>query len=191
MTFSDSYSSPGPPSKKAPVAFIISPSTQSGESEMMIFQNLNQIQPGEKKKLGIIGTQDLTDNHRQMIELLSYALVLSGNHVFTSGGGNGTNCAVIRGALRACNPDLLSVILPQSLYKQPAEMQPLLTRVANLIQQPEFDDMGLKEAANICNEKLIMDVDKVVVFAYRNSTTILDAVERNKDNREVISFYLD
>jgi len=29
------------------------------------------------------------------------------------------------------------------------------------------------------------------VFAYRNSTTILDAVERNKDNREVISFYLD
>ena len=68
-----------------------------------------------------------------MVELLSYALVLSGtlnsnpilnlnpipnvfmalrptkkkspgNHVVTSGGGNGTNFAVIKGALRACNP---------------------------------------------------------------------------------------
>lgn len=35
------------------------------------------------------------------------------------GGGNGTNIAVVKGALRACNPDLLTVILPQSLYKQP------------------------------------------------------------------------
>lgn len=186
------FASPGPradPPK--PVAFIISPSTQSGESEMLILQNFNQIQPGDKKKLGIIGTQDLTDNHRQMIELLSYALVLSGNHVFTSGGGNGTNCAVIKGALRACNPDLLSVILPQSLYKQPAEMQPLLARVANLIQQPEFDDLELKEAANICNERLIMNVDKVLVFAYHNSETILSAVERNKEDREVTCFYLD
>lgn len=43
--------------------------------------------------------------------------------MFTSGGGNGTNLAVIRGALRACNPDLLTVILPQSLYLQPPEMQ--------------------------------------------------------------------
>ena len=71
-----------------------------------------------------------------MIELLSYALVLSGNHIFTSGGG-ATNSAVIRGALRACNSNLLTVILPQSLLKQPAEMQPLLSRVVNVEDQPQ------------------------------------------------------
>jgi len=58
-----------------------------------------------------------------MIELLAYALVLSGNHVVTSGGGNGTNYAVIKGALRADNQDLLTVFLPQKLEDQPAETQ--------------------------------------------------------------------
>ena len=43
--------------------------------------------------------------------MLSYALVLSGNQVVTSGGANGTNMAVIRGAQRA-NPDRLEIILP-------------------------------------------------------------------------------
>lgn len=69
-------------------------------------------QGNEKQKTGIIGTQELTDNHRQMIELLAYALVLSGSHVYTSGGGNGTNIAVIRGALRACNPDINCYFTP-------------------------------------------------------------------------------
>jgi hypothetical protein len=110
-------------------AFIISPSSQSSENELLILQNFNQIQYGEKKKFGVLGTQDLSSNHKQMVELLSYALVLSGNHVFTSAGGvNGTNLAVIKGALRACNPDLLTVILPQSLFCQPPEIHSLLLR---------------------------------------------------------------
>lgn len=147
---------PTPPPRS--VGFIISPSLNSEADEMLILQNFNQIQQGESKKMGIIGTQDLTENHRTMVELLSYALVLSGNHIYTSGGGNGTNCAVIKGALRACNPDLLTVILPQSLFRQPADMQSLLLRVANLIQQPEYDDLDLKTAANLCNEKLLSKV---------------------------------
>ena len=71
-------------------AFIISPSTQSGSDELLILQNFNQIQSGDRKKIGIIGSSQLSENHGQMIELLSYALVLSGNHVFTSGGQKGT-----------------------------------------------------------------------------------------------------
>ena len=123
---------------------------------MLILQNFNQIQSGEKYKFGVIGTQELSDNHRTMVELLSYALILSGNHVYTSAGGvNGTNIAVIRGALRACNPDLLTVILPQSLFRQPDEIHPLLMRVANLVQQPQYDELELKEAANICNELIL------------------------------------
>lgn len=50
------------------------------------------------------------------------------NHIFTSG-ASGTNAAVIRGALRAEKPELLTVILPQSLSKQPPESQELLSKV--------------------------------------------------------------
>jgi len=158
MMVSSSSVSPGKDSSlpRKSQGFIISPTLSSQESEMLILQNFNQIQQGESKKMGIIGTQELSENHRLMVELLSYALVLSGNHIYTSGGGNGTNIAVIRGALRACNSDLLTVILPQSLPRQPADMQPLLMRVVNLIQQPEYDDLDLKTAATLCNGKLVI-----------------------------------
>ncbi len=53
---------------------------------------------------------------------------LQGNHIFTSG-ATGTNAAVIRGALRAEKPELLTVVLPQSLHKQPPESQELLQEV--------------------------------------------------------------
>jgi hypothetical protein len=166
--------SSGPSSSKG---FIISPSLSTNEDEMLIIENFNQIQFGTMQKIGIIGTQVLTVNHQQMIELLSYALVLSGNHVFTSGGGNGTNIAVIRGALRACNPDLLTVILPQSLALQPPEMQLLLSRVANKLEQPQYDLMDLKEAANMCNVKILSCVDKCLSFTYHNSSSILGNIK--------------
>ena len=172
--------------------FIISPSSVGSENELLILQNFNQIQYGEKLKFGVIGTQDLSSNHKQMVELLSYALILSGNHVYTSAGSfNGTNLAVIQGALRACNPDLLTVILPQSLFRQPPEIHSLLLRVANLIQQPQYDDLDLKEAAAICNEQILSNVEKLLVFCYHDSSTILNPIEAVKDRIEIITFYLD
>lgn len=182
-----SSNNPSKPSK----TMIISPSISSAESEMLILQNFNQIQQGGRSKFGFIGTQNLLDSHKQMIELLAYALVLSGNHIFTSGGGNGTNAAVIAGALRACNPDLLTVILPQSLYKQPPESQPILSRVSNIIEQPEFDDLDLKQASILCNEQIIGFVDKILVFSRRTSSTLLSSLEKFKDGKETIVFYLD
>ena len=191
--FMDSSSSvsPSPAPKQSPKAFIISPSTQPGRDELLILQNFNQIQAGDRKRIGIIGSQDLSENHIQMVELLSYALVLSGNHVYTSGGERGTNVAVIRGALRACNPDLLTVILPQSLLMQPAEMQSLLLRVANLEELPNNDGLDLKTAASLCNEKLLSIVDKILVFAYHSSDTILGSLETTSAEVEKILFYLD
>jgi hypothetical protein len=56
-------------------------------------------------------------------------LRLQGNHIYTSG-ATGTNAAVIKGALRAERPDLLTVILPQSLARQPQESQELLADVS-------------------------------------------------------------
>lgn len=84
--------------------------------------------------------------HQQLIEILSYAMVITGNHIYTSG-GLGTNAAVVRGALRAERPDLLTVILPQSLDKQPEELHELLGSVQNLICMSENDDMMLLEAS--------------------------------------------
>ena len=179
------------PAPKKQVGFIISPSLSTSESEMLIIQNLNQISSGENTKLGIIGTNELEEGHKRMIELLTYALVLSGNHIYTSGGGNGTNRAVINGALRACTSDLLTVILPQSLPKQPADMQSLLMRVVNLIQQPDFDEIDFKEAATLCNDKIISCVDKLLVFAYHDSSTVLKSAFSAEDTMEVTIFYLD
>lgn len=69
-------------------------------------------------RAGFFGTRNMGFLHQQLVEILSYALVLTENHIFTSG-ATGTNAAVIRGALRAERPDLLTVVLPQSLSKQP------------------------------------------------------------------------
>jgi hypothetical protein len=54
--------------------------------------------------------------------------LVQGNHIYTSG-ATGTNAAVIKGALRANCPDKLTVILPQSLKRQPSESQDLLIQV--------------------------------------------------------------
>jgi hypothetical protein len=176
--------------------FLFSPSTEG--DEMMIIDNFRSIQQGERKRIGIIGTQSLREDHYQMIELLSYALVLSGNHIFTSGSaGSGaeqlksTNSAVIYGALRACNADLLTVILPQSMFRQPPEVQQLLMRVANLIEHPENDDMEFKEAATICNDNVLSCVDKLLIFAYRDSNTILSTADSVADKIQVTKFFLD
>ena len=58
----------------------------------------------------------------------------------------GTNAAVIRGALRAEMPDLLTVVLPQSRSKQPEESQELLEQVLNVVEMPQNDNLPLGEA---------------------------------------------
>ncbi len=63
-----------------------------------------------------------------MTSIVYELCAVQGNHIYTSG-SIGTNAAVIKGALRANAPDKLTVILPQSLKKQPTESQDLLTQV--------------------------------------------------------------
>ena len=57
-----------------------------------------------------------------------HEIMLRKNQIYTLG-AFGTNAAVIRGALRAENLELLTVILPQRLKKQPLESQELLAKV--------------------------------------------------------------
>ena len=121
----------------------------------------------------------------------AYALVLSGNHVYTSGAG-GTHAATIRGALRAERPDLLTVVLPQSLAKQTKESQNLLKEVKDVVEMPQNNDMSLDIASRICNSKLLSLTDQLISFAFHESSTVIEATkEAKKLNMLVTVLYLD
>ena len=149
------------------------------------------IQQSGPRRVAIIGTRNLPLTHQQLVEMLSYALVLSGNQVVTSGGANGTNMAVIRGAKRA-NPDRLDIVLPQTIGQQPSEVQDLLTNVTHITEYPERRTMTLAEASKICNHEIIDRSQQVICFLYHTSHTLLESVNYAKENRKIItSFYLD
>ncbi|CAK0867977.1 unnamed protein product, partial [Prorocentrum cordatum] len=76
-------------------------------------------------KVAMLGTRECPYQHQQEIELLSEARVMRGDHIFTSG-STGTNASVIKGALKARRPELLTVVLPQSMSQQDKDSQSLL-----------------------------------------------------------------
>lgn len=117
--------------------------------------------------------------------------MLSGNHVYTSGAG-GTHAATIRGALRAERPDLLTVVLPQSMRLQPKESQELLKDVDDVISMPQNDEMPLDLASRICNSYLLSQTDQLISFAFHESTTVIEATkEAKKLDMLVTVLYLD
>jgi hypothetical protein len=82
-------------------------------------QELATIQQTGSKRIALLGSRHVPITHQNLIEMMTYALILSGNRIITSG-ATGTNSAAIRGATKA-DPNLLTVILPQSLERQPQE----------------------------------------------------------------------
>lgn len=154
-------------------------------------QELLIIQQSGPRKVAIIGSRNLPLTHQQIVEMLSYALVLSGNQVITSGGANGTNMAVIRGAQRA-NPDRLNVILPQTIGQQPGEVQDLLIGIKNIVEYPERRTMTLADASRQCNHEIIDKSQQIICFLYHTSHTLLESVTYAKERRKIVtSFYLD
>lgn len=154
-------------------------------------QELLLIQQSGPRRVAIIGTRNLPLTHQQLVEMLSYALVLSGNQVVTSGGANGTNMAAIRGAQRA-NPDRLEIILPQTIGQQPSEVQDLLIGVKNIVEYPERRTMTLADASKMCNHEIISKSQQIICFLYHTSNTLLESVDFAKENRKIVtSFYLD
>lgn len=156
-----------------------------------ILKELAAIQQQGPKKYCILGTRHCSFLIEEIIELLAYALVLSGNHVYTSG-APGTNAATVRGALRAEREDLLTVVLPQSLEKQTKESQELLEKVDDLITMPQNDDMPLDVASQICNSYLLSLTDQLISFAFHESTTVIEANKEAKAlDMLVTTLYLD
>lgn len=88
---------------------------------------------------------------------IALVLLLQKNHIFTSG-ASGTNAAVIRGALRAERPELLTVILPQSLKKQPPESQELLSKVRVQLFSHRSSFVALQNLSfTVSQESLLME----------------------------------
>ncbi|NEP87141.1 MAG: DNA recombination-mediator protein A [Okeania sp. SIO2C2] len=153
-------------------------------------EELLAIQQTGSKRIAILGSRHVPITHQQLIELLSYALVLGSNHVITSG-ATGTNLAVVRGAMRA-DPNLVTVILPQSMKRQPRESRQQLDKVIHLVENPKNDQLSLAEASSICNQEIISRCQQLICFAFHESNTLLKTCQDAEEQRKVVTlFYLD
>lgn len=164
---------------------------ESRPADVDYLQELLAIQQQGPRAIGFFGTRNMGFMHQQLIEILSYAMVITNNHIYTSG-ASGTNAAVIRGALRAERPDLLTVILPQSLKMQPPESQELLTKVTNVKDMPHNDNLPLIEASRLCNMDIVSCVQQVICFAFHDSRLLMETCREAKAMRKIVTlFYLD
>jgi hypothetical protein len=153
-------------------------------------QELATIQQTGAKRIALLGSRHVPITHQHLIEMMSYALVLSGNRIITSGAA-GTNSAAIKGAMRA-DPSLLTVILPQSLERQPRESQEQLQQVMHLVENPENDTLSLAEASAICNQEIVSRCQQLICFAFHDSHTLLTSCQDAEDQRKVVTlFYFD
>jgi predicted Rossmann fold nucleotide-binding protein DprA/Smf involved in DNA uptake len=153
-------------------------------------QELAAIQQTSSKKVAMLGSRHVPITHQHLIEMMSYALVLEGNRIITSGSA-GTNSAAIRGAMRA-DPNLLTVILPQSLNRQPRESQDQLNQVIHLVENPDHDHLSLGEASAICNRDIISRCQQLICFAFHDSHTLMQTCEEADEQRKLVTrFYFD
>ncbi len=153
-------------------------------------QELATIQQTGAKRIALLGSRHVPITHQHLIEMMSYALVLSGNRIITSGAA-GTNSAAIRGAMRA-DASLLTVILPQSLERQPRESQEQLQQVMHLVESPENDNLSLGEASALCNQEIVSRCQQLICFAFHDSHTLLQSCQDAETQRKVVTlFYFD
>src|SRR4028119_463067 len=153
-------------------------------------QELASIQQTGSKRIALLGSRHVPITHQQMIEMMSYALVLTGNRIITSG-ATGTNSAAIRGAMRA-DPSLLTVILPQSLERQPNESRQQLEQVMHLVENPSNDHLSLGEASALCNQEIVSRCQQLICFAFHDSQTLLKTCEDAEEQRKLVTlFYFD
>ncbi len=153
-------------------------------------QELAAIQQTSSKKIALLGSRHVPITHQLLIEMMSYALVLEGNRLITSG-ATGTNSAAIKGAMRA-DPNLVTVILPQSLKFQPKESQDQLRQVIHLVENPDNDHLSLGEASALCNREIISRCQQLICFAFHHSHTLLQTCEEAEEQRKLVTlFYFD
>ncbi len=153
-------------------------------------QELASIQQTGSKRISLLGSRHVPITHQALIERMTYALVLEGNRILTSG-ATGTNSAAIKGAMKA-DPNMLTVILPQSLDRQPPESRKQLEKVVHLVENPANDHLSLGEASALCNLEIVSRCQQLICFAFHDSHTLLQTCQDAEEQRRLVTlFYFD
>ncbi|MCT0202179.1 DNA recombination-mediator protein A [Synechococcus sp. CS-603] len=148
-------------------------------------QELALLQDTGKRRIAILGSRHVPVVSIHLVELVSRSLAQEGHNLVTSG-SQGVNAAVIRGVL-SIDPGRLTVLLPQSLERQPGESRDQLEKVLHLVEKPEHDDLPLPMASSLCNQEIIGRSDQLICFAFHDSETLLSSCRTAEDMGKVVS----
>jgi len=148
-------------------------------------QELAMLQDRGKRRIAILGSRHLPVVSVHLVELLARSLAQEGHNLITSG-AQGVNAAVIRSVLEI-DSSRLTVLLPQSLDRQPAESRELLEKVLHLVEKPEQDELPLPMASSLCNQEIITRCDQLICFAFHDSETLLASCRLAEDMGKVVT----
>jgi len=148
-------------------------------------QELAMLQDRGKRRIAILGSRHVPVVSIHLVELVARSLAQEGHSLITSG-AQGVNSAVIRSVLDV-DPSRLTVLLPQSLERQPVESQDQLERVLHLIEKPEHDELPLPMASSLCNHEIITRCDQLICYAFHDSETLLSSYRTAEGLGKVVS----
>ena len=148
-------------------------------------QELALLQDKGKRRIAFLGSRHVPVVSIHLVELIARSLAQEGHSIITSG-SQGVNAAVIRGVL-SIDPSLLTVLLPQSLDRQPAEIRDQLAHVLHLIEKSDNDDLPLPMASSLCNQEIITRCDQLICFAFHDSETLLTSCHSAEEMGKVVS----
>ncbi len=143
------------------------------------------LQDRGKRRIAILGSRHVPVVSIHLVELVARSLAQEGHSLITSG-SQGVNAAVIRGVL-SVDPARLTVLLPQSLDRQPLESREHLDRVMHLVEKPEHDELPLPMASSLCNQEIIGRCDQLICYAFHDSETLLSSCRTAEDMGKVVS----
>ena len=148
-------------------------------------QELALLKNEGKRRIAFLGSRHVPVVSIHIVELIARSLAQEGHSIITSG-SQGVNAAVIRAVLDV-NPSLLTVLLPQSLDRQTAEVKDLLGSVLHLIEKEDNNDLPLPMASSLCNQETINRCDQLICFAFHDSETLLSSCHSAEDMGKVVS----
>ena len=148
-------------------------------------QELAMLQDTGKRRIAILGSRHVPVVSIHLVELVARSLAQEGHSLITSG-AQGVNAAVIRGVLEV-DPGRLTVLLPQSLDRQPSESRAQLEQVLHLVEKPEHDELPLPMASSLCNQEIISRCDQLICYAFHDSETLLSSCRTAEDMGKVVS----
>ncbi|MFM7169808.1 MAG: DNA recombination-mediator protein A [Cyanobium sp.] len=148
-------------------------------------QELAMLQDTGKRRIAILGSRHVPVVVVHLVELVARSLAHEVHNLITSG-AQGVNAAVIRSVL-AVDPGRLTVLLPQSLERQPSESREQLEQVLHLVEKPEHDELPLPMASSLCNQEIISRCDQLICYAFHDSETLLSSCRTAEDMGKVVS----